>query len=44
MELNLLFVITLIEVQNIIHYFSTIYVCINYGFAFEQKKNNKYFI
>lgn len=34
--INLLFVITLIEVQKIIHYFSAIYVCINYGSAFES--------
>lgn len=36
MELNLFFVITLIE--KIINYFSAIYVCINYGSAFESKK------
>lgn len=38
MELNLFFVITLIEVEKIINYFSAIYVCINYGSAFESKK------
>lgn len=45
MELNLFFVITLIEVEKVIHYFSAIYVCIIYGSAFESKKNIiKYYI
>lgn len=45
MKLNLFFVITLIEVEKIIHYFSAIYVCIIYGSAFESKKNIiKYYI